>query len=386
MAEFTFKCLQSMADIDRHAWRHLYGRATEGFDYFYACEQAPTPGFRYSAIVVFAGDKLIAGAPVFKTSFDPALVLEGPVRSVFHLASRAMPALASIPIIGLGTPHSQETTLAFAHDLSVQQREQALSTLVKGIEHFAARSGGRIIMLKDVGEDLTSWGHATLKRAGYGRATALPVATLNIPESEEAYIKSLSSNMRSNLRRRLKRAKDVRVDIRSNADGLSDQLHNLRAQTMERASADYAQFAETSDHFYDAIFNGMPDNTRLLTYWLDETLLGFSMVLLGRDKLVQNYNGMRYPQGPDHGLFYLDWMTQVRLCLEYGIPQMQAGVTTYLIKSRLGCEFHRCYLYLRHRYSALNTVVNAVVPTLNLERSDPGLQELGARAPFVAAH
>ena len=79
-------------------------------------------------------------------------------------------------------------------------------------------------------------------------------------------------------------------------------------------------------------------------------------------------------------------MTQVRLCLEHGIPQMQSGVTTYLIKSRLGCEFHRCYLYIRHRYGSLNTLVNVIAPTLNLERSDPGLQELGTNAPFVTSY
>ncbi len=384
MAEFKFKLLRSMGEIERAAWLRLYGRETEGFDYFAACEKAPTPGFSYSALAVFDGDRLVAGSPVFYTSFDPALVLEGVAHSAFTLAARALPSLAKLPIVGLGTPHSQETALAFDATLTAPERTAVLATMVKGIEHAAIETDARIILFKDVGEDFTCWGDDTIKHMGYARATGLPVAILKIPESEDAYIKGLSGNMRSNLRRRLKRAKDIRVEIRTSAKGLAGQLHNLRATTMARAAVDYAQFAETSTDFYDIIMNEMPDNARILTYWLGDTLIGFTMVILGPDKLVQNYNGMCYPEGPDHGLFYLDWMTQVRLCLEHGIPEMQSGVTTYLIKSRLGCELHRCYLYIRHRHSIFNSLVSLVAPTLNLELSDPGLKELGASAPFAA--
>ena len=107
------------------------------------------------------------------------------------------------------------------------------------------------------------------------------------------------------------------------------------------------------------------------------------MVLLGPKRMVQNYNGMCYPDGPDNGLFYLDWMTQLRLCMEENIAEMQSGVTTYLIKSRLGSKFHRSYIYVRHIYRPVNAIVRAMSSSINLEKDDPGLKELGDAAPFV---
>ncbi len=383
LTRFTFRCLDSMADIGRDDWQRLYQSNTEGYDYFVACETAPAPTFVYSAVGVFDGDHLVAGGPLFRTAFDPGLVLDGNVKSVFNFVSRALPSISRVTIIGFGSPHSQESTLAFDARLSPNERREALVALSNGIEFLARQTQSQIILFKDIGADLAAWGDDILQTAGYRRAVALPVATLAVPQTEDDYFKSLSANMRSNLRRRLKRAQGVRIEIRNTSDGLSDQLYQLRRSTMQRAAVDYAQFAETGPGFYEAVLAGMRDQAQLLTYWRDDELIGFTMVLLGPDQLIQNYNGMRYPEGPDNGLFYLDWMTQLRLCMERGIGEMQSGVTTYLIKARLGSQFHRSYLYVRHRYGAINTIVGRLVPTINLEHTDPGLLELGDRAPFA---
>ena len=76
-------------------------------------------------------------------------------------------------------------------------------------------------------------------------------------------------------------------------------------------------------------------------------------------------------------------MTQIRLCLEHGIDELQSGVTTYLIKARLGSRFHRRYFYVRHRFRSINTIVRSLSQGVSLEQDDPGLQELGDSAPFV---
>ena len=385
MAEFSFRLLDSMADVEADAWHPLYRSSTEGFDYLHACEQAPAPGFRYSAIGVFDGESLVAGAPVFHTVFDPRLFLDGKAKSAFNVASRALPAISRVPTFGLGSPHTHDTNIGFHERLSTSERCKVLARLADALEDLAKAASGRIVLFKDIDNDLASWGHDTLQRAGFARATSLPVAILPVPETEEIYFASLSGNMRSNLRRRLKRAKNIKVEIRDNCDGLGDQLIELRRNTMGRAAADFAQFAGTSTQFYEAILTGMPQNARLLTYWLDDTLIGFAMALIEKDKLFQTYNGMRYPEGPDNGLFYLDWMTQLRLCLDNGITELQSGITTYLIKARLGCQFHRRYLYVRHRYRAINSVIGALASSVNLETGDPGIVELGQSAPFVVS-
>ena len=323
------------------------------------------------------------GHRLFQTHFDAGMFLDGTAGRIFKGLTSLVPALGRVPMVGLGSPHTQEPTLVFDPALNDAERNEAFVTMLDGLDRFAATIGARLVVAKDVSQDTQSWAAHDLERSGYARVTALPVAILEIPDSEEAYIAGLSGNMRSNLRRRLKRARNVRVEIRDNCDGLTDQLYALREATMNRGSGDFAHFATTSRQFYPEVLTQLPDKAKLLTYWLEDRLIAFSLVVLGPDRLVQNYNGMIYPEGPDNGVFYLDWMTQIRLCLEHGIKELQSGVTTYLIKARLGSRFHRRYFYIRHRYRSINAVVRSLSEGVSLEQDDPGLRELGDGAPFV---
>ena len=297
MAQIECKTLASIADADRDAWQRLFDGAAEGYDYFLAAERCPPPHFRFSAIAAFDGDRMIAGSPTFLTHFDAGMFLDGTAGKVFNGLTSVVPSLGRVPMVGLGSPHTQEPTLIFDPALSPAAREQAFAALLDGIDQYAVANGARLAVAKDVSQDTKSWAAPTLEDSGYARVTALPVAILDVPDSEESYISGLSGNMRSNLRRRLKRASNVRVEIRDNCDGLNDQIYALREATMERGAGDFAHFATTSRDFYPEVLAQLPGKAKLLTYWLDDRLIAFSMVVLGPTRLVQNYNGMRYPEG-----------------------------------------------------------------------------------------
>jgi len=94
---------------------------------------------------------------------------------------------------------------------------------------------------------------------------------------------------------------------------------------------------------------------------------------------------MRYPQGPDNCVFFLNWMTQVRLCVERGIPQLHAGETTYLTKARLGCKLHRSWIYFRHRRDSVSRMFGLVSRWIAFDSADPDLRRLGTDAPYVDA-
>ncbi|MFV0296619.1 MAG: GNAT family N-acetyltransferase [Hyphomicrobiaceae bacterium] len=380
---FDVRLSSSFSENGETYWNGIYHKAIEGFAFFRACDLSPPPSFKLSGLSVSENGKPIAGAPVFETSVSLDLVFDGVARRIVAGLGRVLPSIANIPIMGIGTPYSHDLNLAFEPKLDAGKRERALAGMLDVLEADARRKKADIVLLKDVSADMQTVVNDELVRRGYSCMSALPIARLRTPSTEAEYWDSLSGNMRSNLRRRLKRAKNIRIEIRKSADGIEAELEALRASTLERASTSYDVFEEVAPNFYGEVLRSMGEDARLLTYWLDDVLIGFSFVLLGRDMLVQTYNGMRYPEGPDNGLFYLDWMTQVRLCMEKGIPLMQSGVTTYLIKARLGCEFHRSFIYVRHRYRVMNALIRAISPMIHLEQGDPGLKELGESAPYV---
>ena len=120
-----------------------------------------------------------------------------------------------------------------------------------------------------------------------------------------------------------------------------------------------------------------------MLYWKGDVLIGFAFVLIEPGRLIEKYNGMRYPDGPDNGVFFLNWMTQVRMCVERGIPELHAGETTYLTKARLGCQLHRSWVYFRHRRPALNYIFRLMSRMVSFDSADPDLRRLGADAPYA---
>src|SRR5262245_64715073 len=273
-SQLTARILPSSATIARGAWDLLFGAASEGFDYDLACENAPPSMFEFSAIGVLDSETLVAGAPAFRTNFRLDMMLEGRSRNLADWVGRRFPRLINIAVMGAGSPHSDDLSLAFDPALSASQRKLALEALLDGLEQQAALSGIGMTFLKNVSDRDTHWSHEVLQRRGYARVAALPIATLSIPNSEEAYLASLSANMRSNMRRKMKRAKGLRVEVRDFVEGIEREISALRDATRRRAMADYDVFAEVSTNYFRQVLTHRGERAKLLLYWRGDALIG----------------------------------------------------------------------------------------------------------------
>jgi hypothetical protein len=375
--------LPSIGDVEQSAWASLFGAASEGFDYYLACEKSPPPVFELKAMGVFDEDRLVAGAPAFGAQFRLDMMLEGRLRRLTDWVGARAPRLGRLRVLGLGSPHADELALVFDAALDEADRRMALDCLLDSLERHAASASIDVAFLKNVRDVDRLWADEVLRRRGYVGVATLPIATLAIPSSEASYIASLSANMRSNLRRKLKRASGVRAEARTSIEGLEDEIFRLRESTRRRATTDYDAFSQISPAYFREVLARLGDKARLLLYWRGESLIGFAFVLLEPGRLIEKYNGMRYPEGPDNGIFFLNWMTQVRLCIELGIPELHAGETTYLTKARLGCKLHRSWIYYRHRHQVVTRLLALLSSRVAFDSADPDLRKLGAQAPYV---
>ena len=76
--------LTSISDHRHEAWDRLFGAASEGFEYYLACEHATLPMFSLGALGLSDEGVLIAGAPAFEGEFQLDMMLEGSARQVAH--------------------------------------------------------------------------------------------------------------------------------------------------------------------------------------------------------------------------------------------------------------------------------------------------------------
>src|ERR1700730_10354145 len=92
---WTARFLPSIADVDRRVWDRLFCDASQGFDYYLACESAAPSMFLFSALGVLHGKTLVAGVPVFRTNFRLDMMLEGRSRKLAYWIRRHPPGLSN---------------------------------------------------------------------------------------------------------------------------------------------------------------------------------------------------------------------------------------------------------------------------------------------------
>jgi len=374
----------SIADIPREDWNRLFPGRAEDWDYFRACESSAPGGITASAIVVYEGEHLIAAAPLFRTDYRLDMSLEGPLKPLSDWLYRRFPKLVVMPVLGIGSPLTEECPIGFDPGLTHMMRTCAFYALIKGVEQHAAAQKIPLIALKDVTDRAAEWMSAPLDGRGFCRVNTLPLTTLNLPFKDEAeYLASLSPSMRSDIRKKLRRAAKVEIEYRTSIDGIEDEIGALFQETRANRKADYGDLDDVPESYFREVTRNANGNAMVMLARVDGELVSFNIALIEKDRVLAKYIGMRYPAAREHNLYFVNWMAMVRFCLERGIQWMQPGQTTYRQKTRLGCKLKRSYVYFRHRNPLINPFFRLFGPMMAFDKMEPDLQELGERAPYL---
>lgn len=385
-AGISVRAMPSVAGVSRAEWDALFPGAVEGWDYFRACELAAPQGFKPSAIGAFAGDALIAAAPLFRLDYRLDMPLQGPLRPAGDWLNRMMPRLLGMPVLGIGSPLTEECPIGFRPGLPAAERAQVLAALLAGLSQHAAATGVNVLALKDVTDRDRLWAGETLAAAGFAGVPTLPVATLHLPfKSEQEYLASLSSNMRGDLKKKMRSLRNVEVEVRSSIDDVAGEIVALFEATRARRKTDYEAFDEVPAGYFREVIWGLEGRAEVMLCRVDGQLASFNIFLSEKDRILGKYIGMRYPLAREHNIYFINWMMMVRLCLERGVPWLQTGQTSYCQKARLGCKLKRSWVYFKHRGALMGPLFRAVGSRLAFDRMDPDLAQLGAEAPYLPA-
>lgn len=380
----TAQHFASIADIPCDAWDGLFPDRAEDWDYFCACEAAAPEGITASAIAVFDGDKLVAAAPLFRTDYRLDMSLEGSLKPIGDWLYRNLPKLVVMPVLGLGSPLTEECPIGFDPALSQDARTQAFNALIKGVERYAAAEKISLLALKDVTDRAAEWMSEPLDRSGFCRVGTLPLATLHLPFKDEAeYLASLSSSMRSDIRKKMRRATKVEIEYRDTIDGIEEEISSLFQETRANRKADYGDFDDVPETYFREVMNNTDGNAMVMLARVDGQLVSFNIALIEKDRVLAKYIGMRYPAAREHNLYFVNWMAMVRFCRERGITWMQPGQTSYKQKVRLGCKLKRSFVYFKHRNPLINPFFRLFGPMMAFDKMEPDLEELGESAPYL---
>lgn len=376
----------TLAEIPSDDWNRLFPGRAEDWGYFRACELAGPQGFATSAIAAYAGETLVAAAPLFRTDYRLDMSLEGPLKPVVEWIHRKAPQLVAVPVLGMGSPLTDECPLGLAPGMAAADRTATLQALLEGMDAHAAAEKIPLLALKDVTHRDHLWASGPLGAAGFTGIATLPVATLHLPfKSEAEYLASLSANMRSSLKKKMKQAAYVDIEFRDSITGIEHEIAALFHETHAHRKTDYGAFDDVPEAYFREVLAHSGENAGVMLCRVGGALVSFNIHLIERDRVLGKYIGMAYPAARQHNLYFVNWMAMVRLCIEHGIPWLQTGQTAYRQKARFGCELKRSWIYCKYRNAMINPLFKMFGPKMAFDKTDPDLQALGADARYLEA-
>lgn len=364
----------------RDEWNRLFVGDVEDWAYYRAIERSGLPGFELLYFGLRENGELRVAVPAFVTDYRLDTTLTRTLRRAADAIRRWFPRVLVQRLLSLGSPVAEICHLGFASGCDRSERARLLDRLFSDVEEYARQHRIPMLATKDASADQDELWAEVGAAHGLRRQPSLPTAVLDIRfDSLDGYLATLSHATRKDLRRKWKASAGLRVEWRTNVDDILDDVMRLYRATLERAEL---TFEELTPDFFRFVLGELGPRAGCATYWLDDRLVAFNLVLHDGVTLIDKFLGMDYDFARQYNLYYITWLQNVRYCIEHGLARYQAGQGLHREKLRLGSRLLPNWLWYRHRNRLLDRVFAAFDRLFRLDRGHP---ELAALLPAAAA-
>jgi len=368
----------SIEVIPRKVWDGMLAGNPESYEFYRAVEPTPPPGFTLGAISVSENDRMLAVAPIFQVHYRLDTPLQGGLRRITNWVHARMPGLMSLSVIGIGSPMSDNCAIGFLPELDPGERASVFGAMLDRLKQEARARRISLLAIKGLGKLACELGQI-LGEHGYLHATTVPVAVLPLPFGNfDAWLNSLPKKDRIYFRKKLKSAADLRIEYRTSIKGLEPQIVALFEATLARSKVDYGDFERLHAGYFSNVVDRLGEGMQMMLCWKGDELISFQLCLIGRDSIVNEQLGMKYPEARELNLFFVNWLMLVRYALEKGVGLIEMGATTYATKLLFGGYLERRWLYFRCQSKIATALIRPFLRLADFERNDPELMKLNA--------
>ena len=378
-------CAQ-LGDLPRATWDGLLPWAVENWDYYRAVESVPPPGFELGAIAAVEDGRVLAAAPTFRTIYRLDTPFQGAMRTIGQWVYRVWPERVAKPIIGLGSPMSDNCHIGFAPSLTDERRRQLFTAMLRKLESEAGAERAWLMSVKGLDETQAELLEPSFAEMGWRRMTSLPIVKLRLPfAGMDEYMAALPKKTAGYLRRKVKGAGRFRIEHRHRIDGIETDVHRLFKGTIAHSGTNYGEFENLHPAYFRDVLASLGDRALATLIWRGDELLSFAFSIVTDNLIAAKQIGLKYPEASEHNLYFLNWMELIEYALAHRIEAIEMGATTYAAKLLFGGRLERRWLFIRFRSPVSRVLWNPLTPLFDFERNSPELKQLRKRPSMAGA-
>lgn len=368
--------VESVAAAEPAFWQRALLGDPEGYALQLGCEHAGRGAFHLEAAVVRDGTRTLAVCPLFRAEYRLSTSLQGTARKICDVTDRWWPSFAYMRLLGFGSPYADICALAVDPDVDATSMREVLRLLVERVVAYGREQNTSLFAVKDLPDDRYPAFAEALAAFGFTRMNGLPNCAVDLPFDDfEGYLATLSRPTRKDIRRKLKSAGNISLEIRTaiHNDPIRHEIRRLYESTRDASQLDYGDFETLPENYFEAVSRSMGDRAVFMLYRIDGTLAAFNLLLVGDDRIVDKFLGMRRDLAEVHNLYVYTWMQNIRYCIARGVPSMQFGPTAYGLKMRFGCRLQDSGIWFHHTGRIANSILRFAAPFAAFDRLDPEL-------------
>jgi hypothetical protein len=330
--------------------------------------------FTFLYAIVEDDGRPVGLAPLFVADIPMELVVPTGVMSLLRLAGRVIPAVLNQRTLFVGSPFSDEGTVAI---VAGADRVAVLTAIARALDGVAREHKALMLAWKDFPEAHRAEMEAMSKAAAFFPSVGFPGTVVRFSSPRKAdYESSLKGSRRYNMRRRLKRSSalvDLSADVLQDPDAAAlDEIFGLFRQTFEKSDT---QFERLDRRFFE-VFAKIPEAWFVTLREPDKgEMVAFMLCLRSGDRVINKFIGLDYGRDRDWLLYFRLWDAAVEWALSLGVAELQSGQTGYRPKIELGHDLLPLWNYGRHRIAPVHWVYAAVGRTISWATLDPQLAD-----------
>ncbi len=355
-ATFTYEIYSTLNPLTNREWTKLFPSLPDSPEMINLIQSSGFDGFNLYSIVVRKESIPILILPLFETTYDISELADESFRKIFNSLANWIPKLFKPKVLGVGFVEGEWGQIGFDSNIDMETLNLAWDMALKVLDSFSLDLGADIISFVGFNEE----GSRIIpmnKLKKYMVIPSTPCAQVPIVfGSIEDYIISLSSSMRKDIRKKMRESSDIKIIRTKNIKPHLETIYQFYLKLVERSSL---VFGVHRLPFFEQVCE-LVSGAEYVLYFTDEKLIGFKLVVVKSDCMIDKYFGMDSVLGRKYNLYFISWIENIRYCIENKIPLYHAGPSEEDIKVRLGAKFLPSFIFFKHRNQFIQFILNVL--------------------------